>query len=159
MRRRLNEHNSNRQKSTSRKNGKWIDIVKDYIKPQTFDWKNELRYYNCHIGLRRYDAYAPHKPFTKGFTAAAFRCPIVVDSFNVDAQYYLPSDYPLFSPIPGPVDTKEKIREVHSFVQSKYHTPEWDYAVECMENLYRKCNSKKVTQRWKTVFEKIENLL
>ena len=142
-----------------RKYGKWVELVQRYLKPQTDDWKDKLKYYNCHIGLRKYDEYAPNKPFTKGFTAAALRSPIVLDRFNIDACYYLPSDYPLFSPIEGEVKSQSQIITLLQFVISKYQTPEWNYALECMETLYDKCNSRKIAKRWKTVFEKVEQLL
>jgi len=142
-----------------RKYGEWCNTIQKYLQPQTHDWKDQLKYYNCHIGLRKYDRYAPYKPFTKGFTAAALRSPIVVDRFNRDACYYLPSDYPLFSPIEGEVKSKEQIITLLQHILSKYQTPEWDYALECMETLYDKCNSKKIAKRWKTVFQKIEQLL
>lgn len=142
-----------------RQGGKWVEIVSKYLQPQTNTWKDQLKYYNCHIGLRKYDQYAPYKPFTKGFTAAALRSPIVVDSFNVDAKYYLPSDYPLFSPIDGPVNTISKVNDVLNYVKGVYGTPKWDYAVQCMDNLYEKCNPQKIAKRWKTVFQKVEQLL
>ena len=146
-------------KMIKRQGGQWVSHISKYLQPQTHDWKDQLKYYNCHIGLRKYDEYAPHKPFTKGFTASALRSPIVVDSFNIDARYYLPSDYPLFSPIDGAVDTTDKINDVLNYVKDVYNTPEWDYAVQCMDDLYHKCNPKKIAKRWKTVFQKIEQLL
>ena len=68
-----------------RKEGEWCKVVQKYLKQQTDDWKDELKYYNCHIGLRTYKKNTPNKPFTKGFTAAALRSPIVVDKFNKDS--------------------------------------------------------------------------
>lgn len=147
-----------RDEMLQRKNGRWVEVTRKYLQPQTFDWKDQLKYYNCHLGLRHYDQYAPFKPFTKGFTAAALRSPIVVDSHNLDAKYYLPSDYPLFSPIDGPVNTTQKIDSILNYIRSIYHTPQWDYALHCMDQLYLKCKPQTIAKRWNVVLQKINQL-
>lgn len=139
-----------------RESGEWMKVVQPYIKPITQEWKKEIKDYSCHWGLRYHDPYAPFKPFTKGFTASVFSCPIMVDSFNYDARYYLPKDYPFFTDTEKQITTQEGVDFYVEKLKKGYKTEQWDYALECMSNLYEKCNHTKVLERWEEVVEKIK---
>lgn len=137
-----------------RRAGKWMKYMEKYIKPPEeikHEWKDIVTDYSFHWGIRRYDQYAPFKPFTKGFTSATLKCPILVDHWQYEAKYYLPKDYPFFTDNNhngSMVKTPAEVLFYVNKIEKMYLSKEWDYALDCMEELYRKCNERKVFKDW-----------
>jgi hypothetical protein len=64
----------------------------DTSKPD-FSWAERLPEFNCHYAVRKPRPIDGFKPFLKGFTAAHFGAPVIVDEGTSDADYYLGPDY------------------------------------------------------------------
>lgn len=60
------------------------------------DWMLSLKRYNAHYAIRSKILRNQFKPFTKGFIAAHMGCPILLASDDLEAKYFLDSNYPYF---------------------------------------------------------------
>ena len=148
-----------------RKGGKWIELIQRYLKPPEeikHEWKDIVTDYSFHWGTRLYDPYAAFKPFTKGFTASVLKCPILVDHWQYEARYYLPKDYPFFTDKNRNPESVEDCADVLFYVkkiEKLYHSKQWDYSLDCMEELYRKCSERKVFKDWVNCMDWMESML
>lgn len=105
------------QVSTARTDDTWFDLLPDF---------------NVHYGVRRTRELDHHKPFLKGFTAAACRSVILIQDDQAEARRWLPEEYPFW--LRGRL-TEPAILDAIDSIRSSYLTPEWARGREIMRDI------------------------
>lgn len=97
-------------------------------------WFSHLPEYGLHYAVRRRRELDHHKPFLKGFTAAACGANVLIQRDEHEARLWLPEDYPFW--VDAPLST-EAITQSIEAAQDSFDTPQWRYGLEVMRNLER----------------------
>lgn len=95
-------------------------------------WFGHLPQYAIHYAVRRPRALDHHKPFLKGFTAAACRANIIIQRDQAEAALWLPTDYPFW--VDAPISDSSIERTVHDALAS-FGSREWEYGLAVMREL------------------------
>jgi hypothetical protein len=103
-------------------------------------WQSQLSRFNCHYAVRRRQAWDGFKPFLKGFLAAHCGSPIVTDTTEGDASYFLPNDYPFLVSTEGTDAVTTTIRQAKDL----FGGIEWNYACEAMREVRERSSASSV---------------
>lgn len=95
-------------------------------------WLSRLPDYNLHYAVRQHRALDAHKPFLKGFTAAACRSNVLIQVDEAEPREWLPTDYPFW--LTGDV-TEPAILRALDFARQSVGTERWRYASEIMSDI------------------------
>ncbi len=108
-----------------------VDMVAVDTSTQDTEWLNRVTAYRCHYAVRRSPRPEGHKPFLKGFTAARYGAPVIVDSENTESRHYLGPDYPFI------VDagSEESVVEGILSARDAFGGSDWQDAVERMRHV------------------------
>jgi hypothetical protein len=90
------------------------------------------------------------------------KCPILVDHWQYEARYYLPKDYPFFTDQnrnPKSVKDSADVLFYVKKIEKLYHSKQWDYSLDCMEELFKKCSERKVFKDWVNCMDWMESML
>lgn len=109
-----------------------IDVVAVDTSRAEQRWFDRLPPYALHYAVRRPRALDHHKPFLKGFTAAACHANILIQRDQTEATMWLPEDYPFW--IEPPV-AEESIARALKDAVSAFGSPEWLYGLQVMREL------------------------
>ena len=119
---------------SSHKIDEHVDIIQINTKTSSTDWLSKITNYNCHYAVRKKRKIDDYKPFLKGFTAAHFSSPVIIDKGNREAEYYLGPDYPFVIKT-----TKEDdILNCIDLVRSCYGSSLWDEAKYRMQYMKKR---------------------
>jgi len=122
------------QVSTSRADGDWIGRLPDY---------------NIHYAIRRKRELDYHKPFLKGFTAAACRSVVLIQDDQAEARRWLPSDYPFW--LHGRV-TEPAILEAIEHIKSSFGGEAWTQALSMMRDIEERTSPRAIGGQLVTLF-------
>jgi len=115
---------------------KRIARVVDFVQVSTAviddSWIARLPTVNVHYGIRRSRALDHHKPFLKGFTAAACHSLILIQHDQAEARRWLPPDYPFW--LRSDV-TEPAILESIDAIRASYGTAQWREGLEVMRDI------------------------
>lgn len=89
---------------------------------ETTAWLGELGRYNMHFAVRRTRALDFHKPFLKGFTAAACFSNIVIQRSQREALAWLGEDYPY---LVNAEASEDQVLEVIDFARESFGQAPW----------------------------------
>lgn len=126
-----------------------VDFVQVSTARVDDSWFDRLPDYNVHYGIRRTRALDQHKPFLKGFTAAACRSLILIQDDQLEARQWLPAEYPFW--LRGRV-TEPAILESITATLSAYGSPEWTQGLEMMRHVARRTSPEAIGGQLVTLF-------
>lgn len=106
-----------------------VDFVQVDTSRQDASWMNEVPAAHLHYAMRRHRALDRHKPFLKGFTAAAAGANVLVGRDEKEAAHWLPSDYPYW--VAAGAD-EQTILTALEHARASFQSAEWKYAQDAM---------------------------
>lgn len=110
----------------------FVEFHRVDTKNSTNEWIDCVPNYSFHYAVRKRRDIDGFKPFLKGFTAAKYGCPILIDKNEGDAIFYLGSQYPYY--IQGGCNEKNIIEGLRC-ARDTYGTDLWNYAVDVMKSV------------------------
>lgn len=116
----------------SKKIARTVEFVQVSTSRSDDDWIGQLPEFNVHYAIRRKRGLDHHKPFLKGFTAAACRSVILIQDDQAEAQRWLPADYPFW--LRGSV-TEPTILDAIERIKSSYGSDSWLQALDTMRDI------------------------
>lgn len=106
-------------------------------------WIREVPGANLHYAMRRHRALDRHKPFLKGFTAAAGGANILIGRDEADAVNWLPDDYPYWVR-----NTEEKtIIEALEHARDTFMGDEWRRAQNAMQDIAARTTDERIIRQ------------
>jgi len=117
---------------------RWIDKVGDYyfhyaVRPQ---------------GVLKRGVF---KPFTKGFIAALCGASVIMPTYESEALYYLPDDYPYFL---NDV-SYDSVMNMLRFCKDTFMSSEWEYAMEVMRFVKSRCSNDFIVSEFRDLLKHI----
>lgn len=106
-------------------------------------WFSHLPPYAVHYAIRRSRALDHHKPFLKGFTAAACHANILIQRGQPEPELWLPQDYPFWVDAPA---SQSDIGAAVDRVRDAFGSAEWRYGLDVMRQL-EDATSERATRR------------
>lgn len=125
----------------SRKIARKVEFVQVSTSRTDDTWFDRLPHFNVHYGIRRPRELDHHKPFLKGFTAAACRSLILIQDDQAEARRWLPDDYPYW--LRGRV-TEPAILDAIESLRLSYLSPEWSQGLQMMRDIEEQTSSRAV---------------
>lgn len=129
-----------------------VDVIGTDTKDASRErWMASLSAYNCHWIIRRRQQWDGSKPFLKGFVAARYGAPVIVNERDEDALYYLGDDYPFF------VGSIEPVALEASFVEvsSAFGGPEWELARDIMHQVADRSSNERACEDLKFMIDSV----
>ncbi|MGR6742539.1 hypothetical protein ACU6RU_10955 [Microbacterium sp. F1-18] len=112
-------------------------------------WFSRLPPYAVHYAIRRSRALDHHKPFLKGFTAAACQANILVQRGQPEPELWLPSDYPFWVDAPA---SQDDIAAAVDLVRGAFGTAEWRYGLDVMRQIEDATSERAIRRALETLF-------
>lgn len=126
-----------------------VDFVPVDTSRQNSAWLERLPHYSAHYAVRQGRELDRHKPFLKGFTAAACEAVVVVDRAQREPHHWLPSDYPYWvEQSAGDQSTTEALDRVRRDFGSR----EWKSARESMREIAAKTSQDQIEDQLRALF-------
>lgn len=133
----------------SKRIARYVDFVQVSTARVDDVWFDRLPDYNVHYGIRRARALDHHKPFLKGFTAAACQSLILIQDDQPEARRWLPSDYPFW--LRGSVTEPTILRSI-STALSAYGSAAWNQGLEMMREVEHRTSPTAIGAQLVTLF-------
>lgn len=133
----------------SRKIARKVEFVQVSTSHADSAWIKRLPEFNVHYAIRRKRELDQHKPFLKGFTAAACRSVILIQDDQIEAHRWLPEDYPFW--LRGPV-TEPAILDAIENIQSSYASESWILALQAMRAVEERTSPRAIGAQLVTLF-------
>lgn len=114
-----------------------VDFVPVETARQATGWFSSLADYNAHFAVRRRQYFDRHKPFLKGFTAAACGAAILIQDSEEEPRRWLPDDYPFW--LRGDV-TESSILSALEDMRDAFGASQWHEATEIMADIAQRTN-------------------
>lgn len=128
-----------------------IDFVSTDTKTSEGGWLARLPDHNLHYAVRRPHRRDRHKPFLKGFTAAACGAVILTLRREGDARHYLGADYPFLVPD----TTVEAIRETLRLAADAFGGPDWKRAQTTMASIRERSSDRHIASELAAFIEAV----
>lgn len=129
----------------------YVDFVQVDTGKQSTDWLSEPPKYNLHYAVRSNNVEA-HKPFLKGFTAAACHANIIIQSDQKEAIRWLGDDYPyLLKPNPD----EDDIIAMLTYIQKDFGSAQWHKALERMEFINTQISDRAIARQFYEMLQAI----
>lgn len=112
-------------------------------------WIARLPEFNVHYAIRRTRQLDQHKPFLKGFTAAACRSVVLIQDDQAEAHRWLPDEYPFW--LRGQV-TEPAIIDALDTVTNAYGTEQWTFARNMMLDIEQRTSPRAIAAQLVTLF-------
>ena len=109
-----------------------VDFVQVDTHRQDDTWMSSVVGTDLHYAIRRARALDVHKPFLKGFTAAAAGANILVSRDEAEAHYWLPRNYPYWV---GEGAAEEAILSALEYARDTFNGPVWRDAYQVMREV------------------------
>ncbi len=106
-------------------------------------WIRNVPGANLHYAMRRRRALDRHKPFLKGFTAAAAGANILIGRDEAEAVHWLPDDYPYWV---SSTD-EESIIEALEHARATFMGQEWRRAQEAMRDIAARTTDERIIRQ------------
>lgn len=109
-----------------------VDFVSVDTSREDDAWIARTPHYSVHYAIRQRRALDNHKPFLKGFTAAACRAVVLIQRSEEEPQRWLPPDYPYW--LEGEA-TEANILNALEMIRSDVDSPRWREAHGVMQEM------------------------
>lgn len=133
----------------SRRIARRVDFIQVSTAVENDDWFDVLPRYNLHYAVRRARALDSHKPFLKGFTAAACASNIIIQADQPEARRWLPSDYPFW--LRDRV-TEQSILASIEHAREAYRGPLWRAGLDMMRDVADRTSNASIGSQLVTLF-------
>ncbi|GAA1689192.1 hypothetical protein GCM10009808_02620 [Microbacterium sediminicola] len=116
---------------------------------QSPEWLERLPHYSAHYAVRQSRDLDDHKPFLKGFTAAACEAVIIVDRAQQEPHHWLPADYPYW--VDSSVDDGS-VTETLDRVRRDFGSRTWKRAAESMRLMASQTSRQQIGNQLRALF-------
>ena len=131
---------------------KRVDFIPVDTSKQADEWFKKLPPYTLHYAIRQKRDLDNHKPFLKGFTAAACKANIIIQDGQTEALKWLGNDYPYLLKKPP---TESNIVEMLDYARESYGSKEWMRGLAIMEDIARKTSDEAVGRQLLELFKEL----
>lgn len=131
-----------------------LEKVVDFIQVDTNKindgWISRLANYSFHYAIRANNVEGRHKPFLKGFTAAAMGCNLLVQRSH-EAVHYLTEEYPyLYDGIVEENAILNKIKEI----EADFGSSRWRFGLSIMRDIKDQCSISNIIKEFNLAIDK-----
>lgn len=126
-----------------------VDFIPVDTSRQDPGWLTKLPHYSAHYAVRQARQLDEHKPFLKGFTAAACEAIVVVDRTQRESHHWLPPDYPYWV---DQVGGDQSVTEALDRVREGFGSAEWKSARDSMRLVAAETSPERIRDQLRTLF-------
>lgn len=109
-----------------------VDFVSVDTSRESTEWIGKAPLYSVHYAIRQRRALDDHKPFLKGFTAAACGAVVLTQRSEQEPRNWLPDDYPYW--LEGEA-TEENIVDALDMIRGDVDSTRWREAQRAMQEI------------------------
>lgn len=120
-----------------------VDFVSVDTSRESAEWIDQAPLYSVHYAIRRHRALDNHKPFLKGFTAAACRAVVLIQRSEEEPRRWLPEDYPYW--LDGEA-TEERILESLEAIRTDVGSTSWHAAQSIMAEIASRTSTRAIAR-------------
>jgi hypothetical protein len=131
-----------------------VDFVRVRASRGDDAWVRRLPDYTFHYAIRKTHERDEHKPFLKGFTAAACQANLLIQHSETEAMRWVGEDYPYL--LRGAV-TEGSVIDALDAAEASYGSAEWRLGLSIMNDVRARTSDEEIARQLTRLFSTVTN--